>query len=437
MAPPRSHGAKSDMGDEASMADERSRVRLVSRARGTLTAGDAAEVGRHEHWLPAALRRADGADIVKRNAHRRKKYLLVFPGRFKVTAGTRVGRLCGLNSRTPTLDVEFGKYGRLRFKGALAFPKNSLISIRARKDVVGVEDVFETLVVFAEWAWIGTVDSNPGAVPEPLPSVLCRQIEEDKDFAAARIAATPGKATKRRRKQAVDVMDVVGMDSEEGSDEGVSFDEADVNVGDSVTPRRSLPSRSNRSVDYSKMCQAVNDEDDADDDDDEDDAEEEKSEENIRVNSSETEKDEDVVMEVKVSNGVRPVLSGRRTLARNRRIKGESSSEEYMNTPPRQDVGNAVTPKRNVSERRKPKVGVISDNISSEEEKDDEDFCLEDKPKINNSVTPGRRDRPRRRSVGTGQKQVKNEVDSSTKALRTRRQSRNRLFESSDEFETE
>lgn len=127
--------------------------------------------------IPSSLRKSDGADIVKRNASRKKKYLLLFPGAASLPPGARIGDLTGLDTRNPTLYVDFPPLGRIKMHGSLVFPKNCFTTIKgssSAKKSVQVVDTFETLVVFSEWAWVGDESNNPGHVPEPIPGVLKR-----------------------------------------------------------------------------------------------------------------------------------------------------------------------------------------------------------------------------------------------------------------------
>jgi hypothetical protein len=121
--------------------------------------------------IPHALRRCDGADVVKKNAPRKKKYLFSFPGSLVLPPGGRVGTLSGLDTPTPALDVLYGE-GRLRLRGSLVFPRNAILTLKGstgRDRPVRVTDTFETLIVFSEWVWLGLEADNPGNVAKPLP----------------------------------------------------------------------------------------------------------------------------------------------------------------------------------------------------------------------------------------------------------------------------
>lgn len=124
--------------------------------------------------VPAPLSKSDGADIVKRNASRKKKYLFIFPGTLSLPPGAKIGELKGLDTRAPVLLIEVGR-GRLLLKGCLVFPRNAFIALkggRAKGKPLHVVGNFETLVVFSEWAWVGNDASNPLMLPQPLPGAV-------------------------------------------------------------------------------------------------------------------------------------------------------------------------------------------------------------------------------------------------------------------------
>lgn len=157
----------------------REAARLRARAEGHLLQKRPPRVSAAA--APPSLRRCDGLDIVKRNASRKKKYLVVFPGAASLPSGAKVGTLSGLDTRTPTLDVDVPPLGRIRMTGSLVFPKNCLTTVKvpvSKKKPLHVVDTFETLIVFSEWAWVGDQKSNPAGLPEPLPVALTRKREK-------------------------------------------------------------------------------------------------------------------------------------------------------------------------------------------------------------------------------------------------------------------
>lgn len=153
-------------------ADQRVTIearRLRARASPSLLQSN---IPHHTTPIPLSLRKSDGADIVKRNANRKKKYLFVFPGALSLPAsGGKIGSLASLDTRTPQLNIHFPN-GTLRLLGTLVFPQNALLSVKPTRSAVQILDVFETLIVFSEWRWIGDPASNPAGLPVPLPNSI-------------------------------------------------------------------------------------------------------------------------------------------------------------------------------------------------------------------------------------------------------------------------
>lgn len=263
---------------EADRLVEAEAERLRQRADGLLTSSSSL-LNAPQAPIPPALRRCDGSDIVKRNASRKKKYLFVFPGSFSVPPGAQIGHLEDLDTRNPSLYVQYPPHGRLKFKGTLCFPKNSLITVKGSHHVskpVQVVDTFETLVVFSEWAWIGTAESNPGEVPTPLPPELRKSIDWplSGDACDERKLDTSLKLEDRRKSaarlhkasSALKNAKVVHLSD---SDASLSFKESDASAMDADDrPPASLPTRSNpvrrkRTVDYAKMFDSAEENSDA------------------------------------------------------------------------------------------------------------------------------------------------------------------------------
>jgi len=375
--------------DEAALA-ESARLRLAKAAQGPLIR-DAAPPMLDCCALPRALRKSDGADIVKKNSRRAPKYLLLFPGHFEVTPGQKVGKLQSLDSRTPTLDVSL-KTGTLRFRGALIFPKNTFLTVKASNSAgsntgkLNIEDVFETLLVFAEWSYIGDLDTNPGMIPKEFPVELRRQVETDPAFKAARLqpvhrrvetAIISGKDSRAdATAQIIDSDDEDDVDNSEDlmrrlrdDDEDNSDDEDEFSTPKNFkvgrTAKRKNPVRSERkSVDYSKMFS--NEEEDEDNGDE----------------SSEEKEDEDAVEEVPVSTKRRkraPIIDlDEETPARTKAKKGVTKSTSMKNVDSDGDEVLEEDEKRR-STRKKKTCTIIS---SDEEDNDDDDDIVEEvKPK--------------------------------------------------------
>lgn len=119
----------------------------------------------------ADLAKADGKDIVKRSSARRSRYLLVFNCQLAPAAAGRLGTLARLDTRNPVMYIDFPE-GRLRLQGTLTFPRNKYLVLRTGNKEVLCEDVLESIVVFSEAHWVGTVEENPSEVPLPMPESL-------------------------------------------------------------------------------------------------------------------------------------------------------------------------------------------------------------------------------------------------------------------------
>lgn len=222
--------------------------------------------------LPPPLRRADGADIIKRNAARKKKYLLVFPGGAKLPPGARVGELTGLDTRTPVLYVQFGGGGRLKMRGVLVFPRNGFVMVKGSvggNRAVQVVDIFETIVMFSEWAWVGEESVNPGQLPEPLPEWVR---EREEGVAGVWKGGVGGGRGTRKKKKGEEGEGLVVADDEdeevvaveEGSEDGgredkeeglESWDGEEERSGQEEVMPRSNPRRKRKVVNYAKLME--------------------------------------------------------------------------------------------------------------------------------------------------------------------------------------
>jgi len=97
--------------------------------------------------------------------------MLVFNGLVDPFKSGRLGSLARLDSPHPVLYVEFPQ-GRLKLQGTLVFPKSTnyaLLNVDKR-DHIGIEDIFESMIVFSDAYWVGTEAENPGEDPLPVPA---------------------------------------------------------------------------------------------------------------------------------------------------------------------------------------------------------------------------------------------------------------------------
>ena len=149
---------------------------VVARATGLGSLRDASEMGEPCAGVPELAPgkmfwSADGVDIVKKGAVRKGRYLISFPFLLAPIKGGTVGKISGLDTRTPTLYVDL-KGGRLKFEGALVTLANKFVSLGFQKRQVVCEDVFEAALVFGKGVWIGTAKENPEERPLPMPEDL-------------------------------------------------------------------------------------------------------------------------------------------------------------------------------------------------------------------------------------------------------------------------
>lgn len=243
------------------------RERLRTRAEGLVVQAPVPD-GDGER-IPRALLKSDGADIVKRNTTRKKRYIMMFPGGLQINPGARIGMLDGLSTKTPRLTIECGE-GRILLKGFLTFPKNPLILIKggSSRTAVKVVDCFDVAIVFSEWSWVGNKEGNPGEVPEPLPSHI---IGNEGSVWTSSNKNTMEKAdslvTKSNLHGTIKVKDHDSLcDEPDSSTENIVHESITLNDDDdwgaqvgvklkqsNYVRRRSNPSRKKRAIDYSQL----------------------------------------------------------------------------------------------------------------------------------------------------------------------------------------
>ena len=212
------------------------------------------------------------------------------------------GDVVGLGTSTPTLYVHFPQ-GRLRLSGARVFPNARYVMLRVGKAEAAVEEVFDSLVSFSEFAWVGQQADNPddeklempagvleanvhgsdlrtavavggssdgggsakrGAAgrrsraPVPGPETATQpQMQDEGDFFLSQQSTQPAS-------QATRVEDAADGDAEGASASGEDCGEAET----SPTPRRAASRRSGR--ERGRVNYAEADGDDSEDDDSED-----------------------------------------------------------------------------------------------------------------------------------------------------------------------
>ena len=120
------------------------------------------------------LRRSDCKDVHKRSSVKKSRYMTIFPGQLAHLKEGRIGSLAKLDTQNPVLYIEYGHLGRLKLEGTIVRSKTTryfTLNVKSR-DRLNLEDWFDSCVVFGRYAWVGTVEENPGEEPMPFPEQL-------------------------------------------------------------------------------------------------------------------------------------------------------------------------------------------------------------------------------------------------------------------------
>ena len=120
------------------------------------------------------LRRSDCKDVHKRSSVKKSRYMTIFPGQLAHLKEGKIGSLAKLDTQNPVLYIEYGALGRLKLEGTIVRSKTTryfTLNVKSR-DRLNLEDWFDSCVVFGRYAWVGTVDENPGVTPLPFPDAL-------------------------------------------------------------------------------------------------------------------------------------------------------------------------------------------------------------------------------------------------------------------------
>lgn len=112
---------------------------------------------------------------MKRSSLRRSRCLMVFNFQLVPAAGGQLGTLTNMDSRNPTLYIDFPE-GRLRVLGTILFPNNKYIMLRPGSKEMLCEDVLDSLIVFSKHEWVGREEDNPGETALPMPEFLKERI---------------------------------------------------------------------------------------------------------------------------------------------------------------------------------------------------------------------------------------------------------------------
>lgn len=144
------------------------------------------------------LRRSDCKDVHKRSSVKKSRYMTIFPGQLAHLKEGRIGSLAKLDTQNPVLYIEYGHLGRLKLEGTIVRSKTTryfTLNVKSR-DRLNLEDWFDSCVVFGRYAWVGTVEENPGEEPMPFPEQLAH--------VAAAAAADPAADAKEDEEEDLD-----------------------------------------------------------------------------------------------------------------------------------------------------------------------------------------------------------------------------------------
>ena len=178
MPPKKGSGSSKDKESDAIAVEEQ---RQAKRSREIFdTAVDGRQLSRvrpsslRELVPSKLLRRSDCKDVHKRSSVKKSRYMTIFPGQLAHLKEGKIGSLAKLDTQNPVLYIEYGALGRLKLEGTIVRSKTTryfTLNVKSR-DRLNLEDWFDSCVVFSRYAWVGTVDENPGETPLPFPDAL-------------------------------------------------------------------------------------------------------------------------------------------------------------------------------------------------------------------------------------------------------------------------
>lgn len=134
----------------------------------------------------------DGCDISNRlKSFGAKQYLLVLPFDLNCASaklGGKFGQLSHLDTLNPCITIEFPELnGRLKVLGTLMFAETQYFGLdlplmkQNGSGDVQLAGIYEHVIVFSEFYWIGSAEENPDERPLDMPSALKSQFREQSD----------------------------------------------------------------------------------------------------------------------------------------------------------------------------------------------------------------------------------------------------------------
>jgi len=178
--------------------------------------------------VPRSLFEGCNGAAINNKGKGKNKVLLVFPMVLKPTSFGQIGTLAKLNTLNPELHVDFPKLGRLAYLGTHVYTTNNYVHLSypiGGGSQVKCQGAVDSLIVFSDYEWRGTMIDNPKQTRLPLPDFLIRAADKAKQAA--------DKVTLARRKTSSD------EETEEFGPEKISYkdvmpDESDeeLQIGD-------------------------------------------------------------------------------------------------------------------------------------------------------------------------------------------------------------
>jgi len=162
--------------------------------------------------VPRSLYEGCNGAAINNKGKGKNKVLLVFPMVLKPTSFGQLGTLSKLNTLNPELYVDFPKRGRLAYLGTHVYTTNKYVHLSypiGGGSQVKCGGAVESLIVFADYEWRGTMLENPKQTRLPLPEFLIRAADKAKQGA--------DKVTLTKRRSSSD------EESEEAGHETISY----------------------------------------------------------------------------------------------------------------------------------------------------------------------------------------------------------------------
>jgi len=129
--------------------------------------------------VPRSLYEGCNGAAISNKGRGKNKVLLVFPMILKPTSFGQLGTLTKLNTLNPELHVYFPKKGRLAYLGTHVYTTNKYVHLSY--PIGGGREVkcggaADSMIVFSDYEWRGTLEENPKQFRLPLPDFLTRTV---------------------------------------------------------------------------------------------------------------------------------------------------------------------------------------------------------------------------------------------------------------------